>query len=67
MLLKEILKNTWDDHEDFPHVKGAVDMVQEVSVFLNESKRIFEQREELLEKLGHIIGDLEVIIFYIFN
>lgn len=45
LLLMDLLKNTWETHEDYQDIKLAVEKISELTLVLNEKKREAELRE----------------------
>jgi hypothetical protein len=49
MLLKDMVKNTADDHPDYKHLWEALFKIQDVAKKINESKRVAENVTKILE------------------
>ena len=49
LLLREALGQTPEDHEDYPHLQKAFGLISATVGSINESKRIMEESETLLE------------------
>jgi len=62
MLLEALIKNTWEEHPDFQNLTSALQKVETINKFLNESKREHEQLQALMAKVGNVVGDLQSVI-----
>lgn len=64
MLLRDLVKHTWEDHPDYTALKQAVARVEDIAGFLNEKKREAENIAELIEMENHFTGkNVPVYIF----
>lgn len=48
LLLRDIIRYTWEEHKDFASLQLALKAIQKVTSFLNESRRLVETMEKLL-------------------
>lgn len=49
LLLKELIKHTWEDHRDYSDLQLALEKMQDVAFYMNERKREVESMEKILE------------------
>eukprot|EP01116_Phalansterium_solitarium_P014729 TRINITY_DN3252_c0_g2_i2.p2 TRINITY_DN3252_c0_g2~~TRINITY_DN3252_c0_g2_i2.p2 ORF type:complete len:600 (-),score=233.08 TRINITY_DN3252_c0_g2_i2:85-1884(-) len=49
MLLEDLLKNTWRDHQDYDDIAAAVITIREAAQLMNERKRAAEGRKRIFE------------------
>jgi len=59
LLLKQLLKYTPEDHEDYNKLKEAYEKMYRLAEFINEKKRESESRTRLLHIAHHLSGNLE--------
>ena len=54
LLLKELIKSTEEDHHDFSKLEEALILLSDLVAHINEKKRVFEMRSEMLKILGNL-------------
>ena len=60
---QELLKNTAETHTDYVSIKQALGSIQEMTLFINESKRDADNFQRVLEIQLQLQGELKVLIF----
>ena len=68
MLLRDLVKHTWEDHMDYTALTQAVARVEDIAGFLNDKKREAENVATMLELEQTITGkNVPVSFFYLQN
>jgi len=57
LLLKELIKNTWEDHPDFRMLVVASKKIEEVAIHINEKKREAENLTKALDVMSSLEGE----------
>lgn len=58
LLLADLIKHTWSDHQDYSNLKNALEKMEEVANFINEKKReaeLFQKLVDIEKKLSNKI------------
>ncbi|ELP86095.1 Rho/RAC guanine nucleotide exchange factor, putative [Entamoeba invadens IP1] len=62
LLLVDLFKNTPKDHEDYPSISAAVDLIKKVTTDVNEKTKISEQKEKVTIAQNYISGlDIKLV------
>eukprot|EP01102_Stenamoeba_stenopodia_P015097 TRINITY_DN5109_c0_g2_i1.p1 TRINITY_DN5109_c0_g2~~TRINITY_DN5109_c0_g2_i1.p1 ORF type:complete len:1273 (+),score=217.68 TRINITY_DN5109_c0_g2_i1:180-3998(+) len=62
LLLQDLIKNTWEDHEDYWPLCTAAKQIQEVADKVNESISIADRMNRVLNIQSHVTGLHEPIV-----
>jgi len=61
MLLKEIVKNTADNHPDRPHLERALQEITKVATAINDSMKEKERQQQLMELQKQVGGSIQLV------
>eukprot|EP01091_Cochliopodium_minus_P004005 TRINITY_DN13929_c0_g1_i1.p1 TRINITY_DN13929_c0_g1~~TRINITY_DN13929_c0_g1_i1.p1 ORF type:complete len:837 (-),score=174.65 TRINITY_DN13929_c0_g1_i1:38-2548(-) len=61
LLLRDLLKNTPQNHQDFQSIKNALEAVSEIATFINERKSVSQSNKRILEINGNLVGNLTLL------
>ena len=64
MLLRDLVKHTWEDHMDYTALTQAVARVEDIAGFLNDKKREAENVATMLELEQTITGKNVPVSFF---
>jgi hypothetical protein len=56
MLLKDLTKHTWTDHQDYNHLLESSTKIEQLAGYLNDKKRQAENISDLIEIQNIISG-----------
>eukprot|EP00467_Chlorarachnion_reptans_P002223 CAMPEP_0114523078 /NCGR_PEP_ID=MMETSP0109-20121206/21094_1 /TAXON_ID=29199 /ORGANISM="Chlorarachnion reptans, Strain CCCM449" /LENGTH=550 /DNA_ID=CAMNT_0001704359 /DNA_START=177 /DNA_END=1829 /DNA_ORIENTATION=- len=62
LLLKELKKYTWPEHQEFENLMKALAKAQEIATHVNERKRQIENMSKTLEVQSKITGEFDSLI-----
>jgi hypothetical protein len=59
LLLSELIKSTWPDHQDYENLGNALSQIKEIAKYVNDRKKEYENRAKVQDIQDSIINPKE--------